>query len=64
LCRETLALENEYLRIIHDYLLAQFPHASGQEERQALRILQNVVYQDNEIMAVLETLTHDTDEAV
>ena len=64
LCRETLSLENEYLRIVHDYVLAQLQHAPVQEKRQALRILQNVVYQDNEIMTVLETLTHDTDETV
>ncbi|SRR5579883_800970 len=64
LCRETLALENEYLRIIHDYLVAQLPYASVQKKLQALRIVQDVVYQDNEIMVVLETLTRDADEAV
>lgn len=64
LCRETLPLENEYLRIVHDYVLAQLQHGGVQEKRQVLRIMQSVLYQDNEIMATLETLTHDTDETV
>jgi hypothetical protein len=64
LCRETLFLENEYLRIVHNYVLAQLQHAPMQEKRQALRILQSVVYRDNEIVIVLKTLVRDTDETV
>lgn len=64
LCRETLSLENEYLRMVRTFLLAQLQHGTGQERRHALRILENVVYRDNGIMTALEQLTHDTDETV
>lgn len=51
LCRETLALENEYLRLTHDYILAQLRHGDMQGKQMASRILQSVFYQDNEMRA-------------
>jgi hypothetical protein len=64
LCRDTLALENEYLRLVHNYLLVQLQQGDEHGRQQALHILHSVIYQDNEIMAALETLTHNTDEAM
>jgi hypothetical protein len=55
LCRETLALENEYLRIVHDYVLHRLQQGEVQEKRQVIRILLSVVYQDNELMAAVHS---------
>jgi hypothetical protein len=51
LCREALALENDYLRLVHDYVLAQLQQGGAPEKRQAMRILQSVVYWDDEMIA-------------
>ncbi len=59
LCREALALENEYLRIVHDYVLAQLQRGEAQEKRQAMRILQSVVYQDDEMTAAINAWQHE-----
>jgi hypothetical protein len=64
LCRDTLALENEYLLITHDYVLVQLRHGGAEEKRQATRILQSVVYRDDETLAALQALLRDTDERV
>jgi|SRR5579884_2275775 len=48
LCQQTLALENEYLRLVHDYLLTSLQHSDAYEKGQIDRILQSVIYQDKE----------------
>ena len=63
-CRDTLALENEYLKLCRDYVLAQLQHGGPEEKQQALRILQSVVYPDDEIVAALKALELDIDEEV
>ena len=63
-CRDTLALENEFLRLCRHYLLAQMQQGGIEEKRQATRILQSVVYRDTEMMAILKTLAHATDERI
>jgi hypothetical protein len=55
LCRDTLALENEYLRLCHDLLLSHLRQGEEEERRQTTRILQSIVYQDHEVMAVLHS---------
>ncbi len=47
LCRDTLALENDYLKLCRDYVLKQLQHGEIEEKRQTIRILQSVVYQDD-----------------
>lgn len=54
-CRETLALENEYLRITHDYLLARLQHGTMPEQRMVSRILQSVIYQDDNMRATVSS---------
>ena len=49
ICRETLALENEYLRLMHDYLLARLQQSNVSEQKMVSRILQSVVYPDDDI---------------
>ena len=61
-CRDTLALENEFLRLCRQYVLAQLQQGSVEEKRQAARNLQSVVFRDTEIMAVLKALARATDE--
>ena len=61
-CRDTLDLENEFLRLCRHYVLTQLQQGSIEEKRQATRILQSVVYRDTEVMAILKTLAHATDE--
>ncbi|GCE13973.1 hypothetical protein [Tengunoibacter tsumagoiensis] len=55
LCRETLALENEYLRLTRDYIFSQLQHGEVSEKRQAIRILQSVAYQDDEMRAAVNS---------
>ena len=55
LCQETLSLENEYLQLTHDHLLAQLRHGDIQGKRMATRILQSVVYQDDEMIAAVNS---------
>ena len=50
LCQDVLALENEYLQLVHAYMLERLRHGEAEEQRQVTRILQNVVYQDNDKM--------------
>lgn len=64
LCRDTLHLENEYLKLCRGYVLAQLQQDGADEKRQAIRILQSVAYGDSEMVATLRTLEHDTDEEV
>lgn len=47
-CRETLALENEYLRLVHEYVLTRLQHGEPQERVQIDRILQCITYPDDE----------------
>ena len=47
LCRETLFLENEYLRLTHDYIFTQLQHGDIPGKQMASRILQSVIYQDD-----------------
>ena len=61
-CRDTLDLENEFLRLCRHYVLAQLQQGGVEEKRRATRILQSVVYCDTEMMAILKTLAHATDE--
>jgi hypothetical protein len=63
-CRETLALENDYLRLCRDYLLAQLQHGKVDEQRQATGILQSILYRDEEIRAALTTLEQSPDAGV
>lgn len=55
LCQDTLALENEYLRLTHDYLLAQLRHGDMQGKQMANRILQSVFYQDKEMSTAVNS---------
>ena len=64
LCRDTLDLENEYLRLCRTSVLAELQQGGEDEKRQAIRILQSVAYGDDEMIATLRTLEHDTDEEV
>jgi hypothetical protein len=64
LCRDTLHLENAYLKLCRGYVLAQLQQDGVDEKRQAIRILQSVAYGDSEMVATLRTLEHDTDEEV
>ncbi len=56
LCRDTLALENEYLALCRDYLLGQLRHGGDGERRQATRILRSVIFTDDEVRAALKAL--------
>ncbi len=56
LCRDMLALENEYLTLCRGYVLAQLQGGGDDEKWQAARILQNVVYRDDEMAATLEAV--------
>jgi len=47
LCRETLFLENEYLRLTHDYIFTQLQHGDIPGKQMASHILQSVIYQDD-----------------
>ena len=42
LCRDTLALENEYLRLCHGFIMAQLQQGGTEEHLQGTRILQSV----------------------
>ena len=64
LCRDTLALENDYLKLCRDYVLTQLQHGGTKEKLQAIRILQSVVYPDDEIVATLKALECDIDEKI
>ena len=64
LCRDVLPLENEYLRLCRDYVLVQLQQGGVEEHWQVTRILQSVVFQDDEIMSALQTLEHTTDEGL
>lgn len=64
LCRNTLALENDYLKLCRDYMLTQLQHSRTEEKLQAARILQSVVYPNDEIVAALKALAYDIDEEV
>ncbi len=64
LCRDTLHLENEYLKLCRGYILAQLQQGGADAKCQASRILQSVTYGDSEMIATLRTLEHDTDEEV
>jgi hypothetical protein len=55
-CQETLALENEYLRLCRGYILAQLQQGGTDEQRQAASILQSVIYRDKEIVSALTAL--------
>ena len=59
LCQNTLSLENEYLRLVHDYLLAQLQQGDAYGKRMVRRILQSVVYQDEEMSALLMDDIHE-----
>lgn len=63
-CRDTLALENEYLRLCRRYVLAQLQQGSAEEKRQAAHILHSVIYWDNEMVTALKVLAHASDEGV
>jgi hypothetical protein len=63
-CRDTLALENEYLLLCRRYLLTQLQHGGNTEKRLAARTLQLVIYPDNEVASALEALTRAADEEV
>ena len=63
-CRDTLALEDEFVRLCRHFVLTQLQQADIEEKRQATHILQSVVYRDTEIMALLKTLAHATDERI
>ena len=64
LCHDTLSLENEYLQLSRNYILAQLHQGGTAEKQQATHILQSVAYRDNEIVAALKALANTTDEAV
>ena len=64
LCRDTLALENDFLKLCRDHVLTQLQHGETEEKLQAAHILQSVVYPDDEIVATLKALEHDTDDVV
>lgn len=64
LCHDTLSLENEYLKLCHNYLLTQLHEGATAEQQQATHILQSVSYQDNDIIAALKALAHATDDGV
>ena len=64
LCRDVLALENHYLGLCHDYLLLQLLRGDPLEQQHVTRILQNVIYSDDQIMVALKALEHATDEGV
>lgn len=55
ICRETLALENDYLLITRDYLLDRLQHGKVPEKRRVSRILQSVVYQDDNVQAAVSS---------
>ncbi len=56
LCRDMLALENEYVTLCRGYVLAQLRGGGDDEKWQATRILRNVVYRDDELAAALEAV--------
>jgi len=62
LCRDTLALENAYLRLCRTSVLAALRQGAAAEKRRALCILQSVVYADDETIATLRALEGETDE--
>lgn len=64
LCRDVLALENEYLRLCRSYILTQLQQGEALSQRQATRILANVIYPDDEMRITLSALVHASDEAV
>lgn len=64
LCREVLTLENEYLRLCRSYILTQLRQGEVLAQRQALRVLENVVYSDDEMRRTLSALVDASDEAV
>ncbi len=64
LCWGVLALENDYLRLCRSYLLVQLHQGEVFEQRQAMRVLESVVYSDNEMRAILSALVHADDEVV
>jgi len=53
LCQDTLSLENEYLTLCRGYLLAQLERGGDGEKWQATRILQSVIYADDEGVSAL-----------
>jgi len=64
LCRDALALENEYLHLCRDYVLTQLRDGGVEEKLQATRILQNIIYPDEEIVMALQALEYTADEGV
>jgi len=64
LCRDMLALENEYVTLCRGYVLAQLQGGGDDEKWQATRILRNVVYRDDEIVAALEAVASAGNEDV
>jgi hypothetical protein len=63
-CREVVSIENDYLALSRDYVLAQLLRGGYEEQGQALRILQHVVYPDDAMIAVLTRLLHASDVTV
>lgn len=64
LCRDVLTLENAYLGLCRAYVFAQLQQGGLTERRQAIHILQSVVYQDEEMLAALRALASSTDDVV
>lgn len=64
LCHDVLALENEYLRLCRSYVLTQLQQGEAPSQRQAIRILENVIYPDDEMRTTLSALAQTEDKAV
>ena len=64
LCQDVLALENEYLGLCRNYVLAQLQQGGIQEQGQAMHILLSIVYRDDEMMAALRMLASSADDDV
>jgi cell wall assembly regulator SMI1 len=63
-CRDTLALENEYLSLCRNYILTQLQRGEREEKAHAAHILKSIVYRDDELVATLQALIEEDDEEV
>lgn len=54
LCRQTLAYENDFVKIYRDYLLEELKHDNAEVRLFAARRLGEIVFPDEEIIAALE----------
>jgi hypothetical protein len=62
--QDILAVENDYLRLCHDFLVARLQQGDDAERRQAVCILQSVTFDDAEIFSALSSLEHSANELI